>query len=66
MTEPVTEPAAERVTEPAALSRREQHKLDTRRALEDAALELFARDGFESGLKVALRRTIASDQKLPH
>lgn len=27
--------------------RREQHKLDTRRALEDAALELFARDGFE-------------------
>jgi Protein of unknown function (DUF3828) len=26
---------------------------------------LFARDGFENGLKVALRRTIAADQKLP-
>lgn len=39
----MTEP----VPEPAVLGRREQHKLDTRRALEDAALELFARDGFE-------------------
>lgn len=32
----------------APLGRREQHKLDTRRALEDAALALFARDGFEA------------------
>jgi hypothetical protein len=27
---------------------------------------IFARDGFENGLKVALRRTIAADEKLPH
>ena len=27
---------------------------------------IFAADGFENGLKVALRQTIATDQKLPH
>lgn len=32
------------MTEPG---RREQHKLTTRRALEDSALRLFARDGFD-------------------
>lgn len=41
MTEP-SPPSA-----PPPLGRRERHKLDTRRALEDAALALFARDGFE-------------------
>jgi AcrR family transcriptional regulator len=34
--------------DPLALGRREQHKRSTRRALEDAALTLFARDGFDA------------------
>lgn len=34
--------------DPLTLGRREQHKRSTRRALEDAALTLFARDGFDA------------------
>lgn len=34
--------------DPLSLGRREQHKRSTRRALEDAALTLFARDGFDA------------------
>lgn len=34
--------------DPLTLGRREQHKRSTRRALEDAALALFARDGFDA------------------
>lgn len=36
------------MTERAAPSRRETHKASTRRALEDAALRRFARDGFDA------------------
>ena len=42
----MTEPAP--VTGPAPVGKRERNRLSTRRALEDAALELFARDGFDA------------------
>lgn len=49
--DPAEDPAEDPVPgadDPLALGRREQHKRSTRRALEDAALTLFARDGFDA------------------